>query len=113
MAWIPEYLIDPQDISFFISLDGNLAADDGYPPVNLNYGQQETMAISLKHIDSLYVKPPSLQEQGSIVITSQSGDVLKPLWYSASELADAQLDNNTWPGYDIIDILSCFNPMQR
>lgn len=106
-------MIDPQDIPFFISLDGNLASDDGYPTIHLNYGEQETMAIALKNIDSLYVKPPSTQEQGSIVITSRSGDVLRPLWYSATEQPDFQSDHNTWPGYDIIDILGCFNPMQR
>lgn len=115
IAWIPEYLIEPHDIAKFIDLDGVLASDQGFPSIDLNFGQAETMTIALKNVYSLYVCPPSPTAQGSIVITSRSGDVLKPLWYSASEQGDNsyQTDSATWPGYDIIDILSAFNPLKR
>lgn len=116
IAWIPEYLIEPQDITRFVELDGVLASDQGFPSIALNLGQAETMTIALRNIYSLYVCPPSPTIQGSIVITSGTGDVLKPLWYSASEDnsgSNYQLDAATWPGYDIIDILSAFNPLKR
>ena len=115
IAWIPEYLIEPHDIIKFIELDGILASDQGFPSIDLNFGQSETMAIALRNVYSFYVCPPSPTVQGSIVITSRSGDVLKPLWYSASEQNDRsyQMDSATWPGYDIIDILSAFNPLKR
>ncbi|KAK4509503.1 trifunctional hydroxymethylpyrimidine kinase/phosphomethylpyrimidine kinase/thiaminase [Mucor velutinosus] len=112
IAWIPEYLIEPHDIVKFIELDGVLASDQGFPSIDLNFGQAETMTIALKNVYSLYVCPPSPSVQGSIVITSRSGDVLKPLWYSASEQASYQTDSATWPGYNIIDILSAFNPLK-
>jgi hypothetical protein len=116
IAWTPEYLIEPTDISKFIELNGVLASDQGFPSIALNLGQQETMTISLKNIYSLYICPPKLNAQGSIVITTRTGDVLQPLWYSASEdyqQRSFQLDSTTWPGFDIIDILSAFNPLQR
>lgn len=112
IAWIPEYLIEPHDIVKFIELDGVLASDQGFPSIDLNFGQAETMTIALKNVYSLYVCPPSPTIQGSVAITSRSGDVLKPLWYSASEQASYQTDSATWPGYDIIDILSAFNPLK-
>ncbi|KAI8639229.1 rab-GTPase-TBC domain-containing protein [Parasitella parasitica] len=114
IAWIPEYLIEPHDIANFIDLDGVLASDQGFPSIDLNFGQAETMTISLKSVYSFYVCPPSPATQGSIVITSIVGDVLKPLWYYASEQAGPsyQLESATWPGYDIIDILSAFHPLK-
>lgn len=114
VAWIPEYLIEPQDIDTFIQLDGVLASDHGFPKIDVNLGQGETMTIGLKHVYSLYVCPPSIATQGSIVITSSSGDVFKPIWYSTTQdiTGDLQLDISTWPGYDIIDILNAFIPMR-
>jgi hypothetical protein len=115
IAWIPEYLIEAHDITKFMELDGILATEQGFPTVDLNLGDRETMTISLKNIYSLYVCPPSMISQGSIVITSRSGDVLKPIWYSAAENNDnnsTEIDISTWPGYDIIDIISAFNPLQ-
>lgn len=91
-------------------MDGVLATDQGFPNVDLNLGDRETMTISLKNVYSLYVCPPSILTQGSIVITSRSGDVLKPIWYSTTENEN---DIHSWPGYDIIDIISAFNPLQR
>ncbi|KAI9475688.1 MAG: rab-GTPase-TBC domain-containing protein [Benjaminiella poitrasii] len=120
IAWIPEYLIEPHDIARFIELDGVLAADQGFPDVDLNMGEGETMTIALKNIYSLYICPPSIT-QGTIIITSQAGDILKPLWYSAPQNNSSSdhhsshryLDTASWPGYDIIDILSAFIPLQR
>lgn len=94
-----------------------LAAEQGFPTVHLNMGERETMTISMKNVYSLYVCPPSSAAQGSIVITSRSGDVMKPIWYAAAqdieEDGNSQSDIGTWPGYDIIDIISAFHPMQR
>ncbi|CEP17529.1 hypothetical protein [Parasitella parasitica] len=115
VAWIPEHLIEPHDITKFIDLDGVLASDQGFPSIDLNFGQAETMTIALRNVYSFYICPPSPEAKGSIVITSGAGDVLKPLWwYSPSEQADRsyQLDAATWPGYDIIDILSAFYPLK-
>lgn len=110
MAWIPEYLIEPKDIDLFMQLDGELASDHEFPNISLNLGQGETMAIGMKHVYSLYVCPPSPEAQGSIVITSKSGDVFKPIWFStANGLAS---DTASWPGYDIIDILNAFIPIR-
>ncbi|KAI8070079.1 rab-GTPase-TBC domain-containing protein [Thamnidium elegans] len=113
MGWIPEYLIEPHDIAKLIELDGTLASDHGFPKIDLNMGQAETMIISLKNTHSLYVCPPSMAGQGSIVITAKSGDVMKPIWYSAdNNTNDLQVDLNNWPGYDIIDIINAFCPLQ-
>lgn len=92
-----------------------LATEQGFPTVHLNMGERETMTISMKNVYSLYVCPPSTTTQGSIVITSRSGDVLKPIWYAAAaqDTEHSQSDITTWPGYDIIDIISAFHPMQR
>lgn len=100
----------------FIQLDGVLATDQGFPTFHLNMGERETMTISMKNVYSLYVCPPSMSTQGSIVITSRSGDVLKPIWYASAEDTnedrDVQSNITTWPGYDIIDIISAFHPLQ-
>jgi hypothetical protein len=118
IAWIPEYLIEPQDIAMFVQLDGILASDQGFPTIDLNLGE-DAMTINLKNIYSLYICPPSLQAQGSIVITTRSGDVFKPIWYSSSGAGEQVIeelleeDKRTWPGYDIIDILSAFTPLKR
>lgn len=109
-------MIEPHDIALFIQLDGILASDRGFPSVQLNLGQAETMTIILKHVYSLYICPPSLATQGSIVITSRTGDVFKPIWYASAgsgQVPDLEEDKRTWPGYDVIDILSAFIPLQR
>jgi hypothetical protein len=62
------------------------------------------MMVMLKSISSLYICPPSLQDQGSIIVTLKSGDILKPLFYSSKD---------HWPGCDIVDILSNFSPLER
>ncbi|KAI7896128.1 rab-GTPase-TBC domain-containing protein, partial [Mucor mucedo] len=112
VAWIPEYLIDPKDIDLFLQLDGDVASEHGFPSIGLNLGQGETMIIGLSHIHSLYICPPSIHAQGSIVITSKSGDVLKPIWFSTTTVNDLQSDINAWPGYDIIDVLNAFIPLR-
>ena len=112
LAWIPEYLIEPEDIPIFIQLDGELASEQGFPSVELNLGERETMTIAMKNVYSLYICPPTHASQGSVVITSRLGDVLQPIWHTPSQ-ENAQLDMETWPGYDIIDIISAFNPLQR
>ncbi|EIE92219.1 hypothetical protein RO3G_17026 [Rhizopus delemar RA 99-880] len=103
IAWIPEYLIEPNDIDRFIQLDGILASNHEYSDIQINLGEEETMMVMLKSISSLYICPPSLQDQGSIVITLKSGDILKPLFYSSKD---------HWPGCDIVDILSNFSPLE-
>ncbi|KAI7905898.1 rab-GTPase-TBC domain-containing protein [Cokeromyces recurvatus] len=117
IAWIPEYLIEPHDITKFIELDGVLAVDQGFPTIDLNFGEEETMTIGIKNIHSLYICPPLSTTQGSIIITSRTGDILKPLWYSALNDStlyhNCYLDKASWPGYDIIDILDAFTPLKR
>ncbi|CEG74577.1 hypothetical protein RMATCC62417_09764 [Rhizopus microsporus] len=103
IAWIPEYLIEPADIDRFIQLDGHLASDDDYPDIYINL-EGETMVIMLKDIDTIYAPPPSEEEQGSMVITLNTGEMLKPIYYSSQD---------HWPGYDIIDILSAFILIKR
>lgn len=103
IAWIPEYLIEPADIDRFIQLDGHLASDDDYPDIHINL-EGETMMIMLKDIDTIYAPPPSEEEQGSMVITLNTGEMLKPIYYSSQD---------HWPGYDIIDILSAFILIKR
>lgn len=114
IAWIPEYLIEAKDIHKFIDLDGVLASDDGFPSIVLNLGEHETMTINLKNVHSLYVCPPIANVEGSIVITNKTGDIFKPLWYSVSEEnQQSPLGSTAWPGFDIIDIISAFHPLQR
>ncbi|KAI8332766.1 rab-GTPase-TBC domain-containing protein [Blakeslea trispora] len=113
IAWIPEYLIQSHDIPKFIELDGILASDQNFPTIELNLGQQETTIIALKSIYSLYLCPPTIDKQGHIAITSNSGDVLKPLWYAANHQHNFELDKQTWPGYTIADILGAFHPLQN
>ncbi|KAI8972308.1 rab-GTPase-TBC domain-containing protein [Pilobolus umbonatus] len=114
VAWIPEYLIDPSDIPQFITLDGQLPTTDSFPLVQFNLGENETTTIALKNIDSLYLCPPSLFTLGSIIITSCSGDVFKPIWYSTHEHnRDYKLDKESWPGFNIVDILNAFIPITR
>ncbi|KAI8059930.1 rab-GTPase-TBC domain-containing protein [Gilbertella persicaria] len=113
IAWIPEYLIEPHDIPQFVELDGLLASDQDFPSIGLNLGQGETTMMTLKNIYSLYICPPQPDKQGSIVITSKAGDVLKPLWYTANDQQDYELDKASWPGYNIIDILQAFHPLQK
>ncbi|KAI8337532.1 rab-GTPase-TBC domain-containing protein [Chlamydoabsidia padenii] len=103
LAWIPQHLIDPMDLNKFITLDDMLASDQGFPTIQLHMGHGETTVIALANIHSLYVRPPSLTEQGSIVITTTEGDVLRPLWYQPTNPFDS-----SWPGYNIVDILNAF-----
>ncbi|KAI8377201.1 rab-GTPase-TBC domain-containing protein [Choanephora cucurbitarum] len=113
VAWIPEYLIQSHDIPKFIELDGILASDQNFPAVELSLGQQETTVIALKNIYSLYLCPPTTEKQGHVAITSNSGDVLKPLWYAADHQHNFELDKQTWPGFTIADVLGAFHPLQN
>ncbi|KAF7726914.1 GTPase activating protein [Apophysomyces ossiformis] len=106
IAWIPEYLIEPEDLERFIQLDGMLASDQGFPSIKLNMGDRETTLIELLNTYSLYVCPPSSEEQGSVIITTREGDVLKPLWYEPHE------NSSVWPGHNIIDILGAFAELE-
>ncbi|KAG0169620.1 GTPase activating protein [Apophysomyces sp. BC1034] len=107
IAWIPEYLIEPEDLERFIQLDGMLASDQGFPSIKINMGENETTLIELLNTHSLYVCPPTSDEQGSIIITTRAGDILKPLWYDPSEHMSA------WPGHNILDILGAFAQLDR
>ncbi|KAI8149104.1 rab-GTPase-TBC domain-containing protein [Fennellomyces sp. T-0311] len=106
VAWIPEYLIEPQDLDTFIQLDGSLASEQGFPTVTLRTGQAESMIIPLFDIYSLYVCPPSAsrtEDRGSIIITTGRGDLLQPLWCRSEP----------WPGFDVLDIIGAFATVRR
>ncbi|KAI9320215.1 rab-GTPase-TBC domain-containing protein [Dichotomocladium elegans] len=115
IAWIPEYLVDDSDLETFTSLDGILASEQGFPNVQWLAGQDEAMLIPITDIHSLYVCPPfnpfhpcpqstgfDQDNSGSIIITTCQGDVLRPLWFRSAV--------SSWPGLDIIDIISAFQP---
>ncbi|CAO3589695.1 unnamed protein product [Absidia cylindrospora] len=108
LAWIPQHLIDPMDMNKFMTLDNILASDHGFPTIQLNMGYGETTVIALANIHSLYVRPPTSDVQGSIVITTTEGDVLRPLWYQPTNPFDS-----SWPGYNIIDILNAFVDLEK
>ncbi|CAO3623278.1 unnamed protein product [Cunninghamella echinulata] len=108
LAWIPQYLIDPFDVHEFNTLDNSLATDQGYPNIRLHIGHNETTIISISKIHSLYIHPPRNCELGSIVITTVEGDVLRPLWYKSNNPFDV-----TWPGYNIVDILTVLVNLQK
>ncbi|EIE81059.1 hypothetical protein RO3G_05764 [Rhizopus delemar RA 99-880] len=95
LAWIPEYLIDLNDIDRFIQFDGELAFDHECPDIHLNTAE----TISLEDVYSMSLMPPFPQRQGSIVIILKSGDSLEPMNY---------ISEDRWPGYNIADILSVF-----
>ncbi|KAI8093217.1 rab-GTPase-TBC domain-containing protein [Halteromyces radiatus] len=108
IAWIPQHLIDPIDWHKFLTLDSALPSDQGFPTIQLHMGYGETTVIALSNIHSLYVRPPTTDLQGSIVITTTEGDVLRPLWYQPTNPFDA-----SWPGYNIIDILGAFVEIEK
>ncbi|SAM07207.1 hypothetical protein [Absidia glauca] len=108
LAWIPEHLIDPMDLNKFMTLDNVLASDQGFPTIQLHMGYGETTVIALANVHSLYVRPPTTEEQGSIVITTSEGDVLRPLLYQPTNPFDS-----SWPGYNIVDILNAFVDLER
>ncbi|ORX46044.1 RabGAP/TBC [Hesseltinella vesiculosa] len=107
LAWIPYHLIDPLDKHYFTCLDGGLASDQEFPAIHLHMGLGETTVIAINTIHSLYVHPPSPNQQGSIVITTSQGDVLRPLWYQPTNPFDA------WPGYNVLDILKAFVDIEK
>lgn len=72
------------------------------------------MMIPVTGIHSLYVRPPDVAKEGTIIITTTHGDILRPLLYQV----DLNDDEGTalsapWPGYDAVDILGAFATMQR
>ncbi|KAI8060736.1 rab-GTPase-TBC domain-containing protein [Gongronella butleri] len=107
LAWLPYHLVDPLDKHYVTSLDGGIASDQEYPAITMHMGNAETTIIALHSIHSLYIHPPTDQQQGSIVITTKQGDVLRPLWYQPTNPFDA------WPGYNILDILRAFVDIER
>ncbi|KAI8882738.1 RabGAP/TBC [Backusella circina FSU 941] len=112
ISWIPEYAIEPHDLSLFLQLDGIVAADDGFPLFELH---KQSNSIQLGQIASLYVSPPTATTQGSIIITSCTGEIQPQLLFSATEHdpMNTELNSRAWPGYDIMDVLSAFEPIQN
>lgn len=68
--------------------------------------------IPLTGIHSLYVRPPDTSNEGTIIITTTHGDILRPLFYQVA-LNDDGTPSTPWPGYDIVDILDAFATVQR
>lgn len=56
------------------------------------------MTVRLSNVYSIYVRPPQ-----DMIITMRHGDILDPLYWSGGR----------WPGYDILDVLGAFVPLQR
>jgi hypothetical protein len=92
-------------------LDGIVAADDGFPIFELH---KQSNGIRLCQMSSLYVCPPTPTTQGSIVITTCSGEIQPQLLFSATQhdQLNTELNARAWPGYDIMDVLSAFEPIQ-
>ncbi|KAG1380441.1 hypothetical protein G6F61_004055 [Rhizopus arrhizus] len=100
LAWIPEHLIDLNDIDRFIQFDGELAFDHESPDIHLKTAEK----ISLEDVYSMSLMPPFSPRQGSIVIILKSGNKLEPMNY---------ISEDRWPGYNIADILSVFTSFKR
>ncbi|KAG2173987.1 hypothetical protein INT44_000101 [Umbelopsis vinacea] len=109
--WIPEYLIESDDLETILSIDGQRPPSiDGAAIIKLRRDDDLLQITQLNNIHTLYASAPKQEKQGCIIVTTKEGDVLPSLWYhgAGSSTPTSSAHDIWWIGNDVIEVMRLF-----
>ncbi|KAH8555943.1 rab-GTPase-TBC domain-containing protein [Umbelopsis sp. PMI_123] len=109
--WIPEYLIESDDLETILSIDGQRPLNiNNAAIIKLRRDDDLLQITQLSNIHTLYASPPKQEKQGCFIVTTNEGDVLPSLWYhgTASGTSTSSVHDLWWVGNDIIEVMRLF-----
>ncbi|KAG2179000.1 hypothetical protein INT43_001849, partial [Umbelopsis isabellina] len=111
LLWIPEYLIDSDDLETILAIDGQRPLNVKEPAIIKVQRDDDLVQITpLSNVHSLYSSAPKEAKDGCFIVTTKEGDVLQSLWYRGSPSSSP---NNWWAGSDVIEVLRLFLSVDR
>ncbi|CAO3676261.1 unnamed protein product [Umbelopsis vinacea] len=116
LLWIPEYIIESEDLEAILSIDGQRPPNVNTPVlIKLRKDDDLVMITPLHDIHTLYSSKPNQERNGCFIVTTKEGDVLPSLWYHGTvpSTSDGSAHDRWWVGHDIIQVLRLFLNVER